>query len=395
MKPLPIVAVALVAVLLIAAFAVGIGHGGTDTDRDAEPTPTPVPEPEGGYPEGISVDRETRTVSYSGEAVWHVHDLFEKNYVYDDSRSRWVEYVGYDITGPSIGLDPGYYRVTVDGLEFDIGFAGFMERTSGWDYDIDGRKFPVSISYTIDVGELIGVREESLAFNYELKPDGTDYVRHQFGELPGLVDVDDTVKSVEGSLRSEFERIGGSVSDRQGYADFLASFVQVAIPYPPSIYLDGKDRSEGWDFAPYGKDEYWARSLETLCIQMGDCEDTAILLCALYAAAGYQAAVGGHYGHVFAGVALEDFVETSKERLEYLDPVNGSIYGVAESVPVEGSCDPPLSETVFYAVETIKYDQIPVGYLKGGSNQLGTMTPWGMSGFYPYQGAESGIQGSS
>lgn len=396
MRAAPIVAVAIAAIILCAVILPNLGHDDDRTsDPDADPEPAPVPEPDDGYPEGIAVDQDTCTVTYTGTASWHVYDLFETYYVKPEGKVTWSLYEGFDLTGQSITLQPGYYRVSVDGLEFDVGFRGFIERTSSWDYDIEGTKHPVSVTYRIDVAELIGKKEASRAYNQDCADDKT-LTKHLFSDLPGLMDVDSTVISLEKSLRSEFERIGGDVSDRQAYADFLASFPQVAITYPPSIYLPGEDSKQGEDYGIHGMDEYWACPLETLCIQYGDCEDTAILLCSLYAAAGYSTAVGGISGHVFAGVALDvdTFVETSKDRLNQLDRIHGSIMKLAVSLPVEGSCASPLSETMFYAVETI-YSQMPVGYLTTGSKEFGKNTYWGTSGFYPYQGAESGIQGSS
>lgn len=395
MRAAPVIAVAIAAIVLCAVILPNLGHDGDRTsDPDADPEPTPVPEPEDGYPEGITVDQSTCTVTYTGTTSWHVYDLFEKYYVKPEGKYTWTLYEGFDLTGSSIVLEPGYFRISVDGLEFDVGFTGFMERTSSWDYDIAGTKHPVSVTYRIDVAELIEKKEASKEYNQDCADDRT-LTKHLFSDLPGLMDVGSTVVSVEKSLRSEFERIGGDVSDRQAYADFMASFPQVAITYPPSIYLPGEDSKEGEDYGIYGMDEYWACPLETLCIQYGDCEDTAVLLCSLYAAAGYDTAVGGISGHVFAGVALDvdSFVETSKTRLEQLDRIHGTIMKLAVSLPVEGSCVSPLSETMFYAVETI-YSQLPVGYLTTGSKEFGKNTYWGTSGFYPYQGAESGIQGS-
>lgn len=403
MRPAPLIAVAIVAVILCAAVLPNLGHVDrtSDPDTDPEPAPdtdvdrepTPVPEPVGGYPEGIAVDQSTCTITYTETTSWHVYDLFETYYVKPEGRYTWSLYEGFDLTGSSIVLEPGYYRVSVDGLEFDVGFAGFLERTSSWSYDIGGTKHPVSIAYRIDVAELIQKKEASRAYNLD-RADEKTLTNYLFSDLPGLVDVDYTVVSVERSLRSEFERIGGDASDRQAYADFIASFAQLAISYPPSIRLEGEDDPRGEDYGPYGMGEYWARPSETLCIQMGDCDDTSVLVCALYVAAGYEAAVGGISGHVFAGVALDGFVETSRERLIALDSSLGSLYKLAVSVPVKGSCGSPLSETLFYAVETT-HKQVPVGYLTSGSTMFGQNTKWGMSGFYPYQGAESGIQGPS
>lgn len=340
--------------------------GGTGDDRPAEPDGDPA---DLGYevPEGFYVDYAGCTVSYREPVDWHVTDLLSPSYVKEGV--SYVAYGGYDESGGSIVLSPGLYRISTAGSTFDLGIGGSIDRTVSWPYDFDGTSFEASVSFSIDVAELLSEKERADAFN-------SDGHQPLFSELPGLVEVTGTVESIAASLRSEFVRIGGDVSDRQAYADFISSFAGVAVSYPARV-------GTGEDLSIYGQAEYWAMPLQTLNLMQGDCEDTAVLLCALYAASGFEAAVGGISGHVFAGVALDGFEESSQARLKELDPYR--TYRLACSVPVEGSCTGDLAGTVFYAAETI-HGQVPVGYLTSGSSLFGKQTVWGIAGLYPYIG---------
>lgn len=315
-------------------------------------------------PDGFSMDYYALTLSYTEDTEWHVTDLLAPYY---DGPSV---YTGRYETGSSIALQPGLYRIEAAGSEFDIGIGGSMERTASWPYDLDGTVSTVSVSFSIDIGSLVSQRERAQAFN-------TDGHQRLFSELPGLVETDGTTASIASSLRSEFLRIGGDPSDRQAYADFISSFAGVAVEYPLRV------SGEGEDFSIYGQDEYWAMPLQTLSLMQGDCEDKSVLLCALFAASGFDAAVGGRSGHVFAGVALDSFEDVPQERLKELDPYR--TYLPASSVPVAGSCEGGVASIVFYAAETT-HGQVPVGYLTSGDSRFGTATLWGTAGFYPYVG---------
>lgn len=316
-------------------------------------------------PDGFRVDYSALTVSYDSPVEWHVLDLLAPYCVKDGASV--VRYTGYDDAGPSISLQPGLYRISAAGQTFDFGFGGGIERTASWSYDAGGSVVDVSVSFSIDVAELLA--ERSIADEYN-----KDGHWRLFSELPGLSDVTGTVSEIADSLRSEFVRIGGDPSDGQAYVDFISSFAGVAVSYPARV------SGQGEDYSIYGQAEYWAMPLQTLCLMQGDCEDTAVLLCALFEASGFRAAVGGISGHVFAGVALDAFEEVRQERLKELDPYR--TYALAASVPVEGSCPEELASTVFYAAETI-HGQVPVGYLTSGSDKFGKQTVWGVSGLYP------------
>lgn len=367
----------IVILFLAAAAVVGIaayGAGSPENGSSDDDSPGQDPIPGIVYPEGVHVDPDDCVVFFDSPTDWTVRDLLSSYYVKE--RYTWVPYQESSGTGTAIVLGPGMYRIATADSVFNVVFPGTIGRISEWEYDMGGIAKEVSVTYSLDIADLAQQRGKGMEFNVSHK--------YLFSELPGLVSITDDIVFLESSLRSEFLRIGGDADDEQGYADFLASFVQCAITYPYRVDKQGED------YSLYGQDEYWASPLETLNLQYGDCEDKSILLCALYAAAGYDAAMGGSYGHVYCGVALRDFTEVSQNRLKELDPYRS--FKLYAHVPVEG---PEMyADTVYYAVETI-YGQLPVGYLGSGTRDPGASTPWGPVGFYPYQGAESGIQAPS
>lgn len=374
---------ALVAVIAFAglALALFLNVAGPDDVPGPGPGPDDVPDPEQTFPEGILVDLSEGTVSTDSEVDWHITDLLDTSYV--KVGYQWVPNEGTASFGTTVHLDPGMYRVDAGGTVFDITVPGTISRSMEWDYILEGVTHRISIDYVIDAWEVSEQRSRSMEYNREDR-------KYLFAELPELVEVTDSIRGLESSMRAEFVSIGGDPEDGQAYADFLASLPQVAVTYPSRVSVDDVYRGE--DYSLYGLDEYWARPLETLVLQYGDCDDTAALACALFIAAGYDAAMGGHSGHVYAGVALENFVDVPEDDRRLVNPYN--VFSLAKHTPVEGSCTGPLSSTIYYAVETTK-KQIHVGYLTSGDRFFGTSTLWGTAGFYPVQGAESGIHGSS
>ena len=317
-----IAAVSLVVILALAAYAVSVMHGSGNGSSDG-----PAPEEPGegltgihvtGLPEGFSVSGDD-TIMAPGEVTWHVTDNL---------------HTFYDVSGS----------------------GSFTERYSG-------------IEYTISLEDLLSSTESSRGFN-SAHNNGTSA---SFDLLPEMVVTDSLTDAVERALSDEYVRIGGDSSDAQGYLDFIASFVQLNVRYPGTIREDGSVR--GWDYGVYGADEYWALPQETLYHLYGDCEDNSALLCALYIEAGYQVAMGGKSGHVFAGVALEGFEEVSDSRLDDL----GVGYLTLTMNTAVGGTD----GTVYYAVETIR-GQTPVGYTTWTA--FGDNTFWGTTGFYPVSG---------
>ena len=351
-----ILAVAIAAVSV--AIVVTMPSGTTDTDP-SDPVSPAVPEPEPeveipSYPEGISFDQDTGILSSDEPVTWYVVDEL----------TECEQKVREKFTGSSITLNPGLYTVTVGNDTFNVIVDGIHTNTLSWKYWFNGTKYDVSVTYNIDISELAELTLKNREENR--------YMSSSFFNLPSLVYVNDTVRSIVAQLEKRFVEIGGDPTDRQSYADFLVSFAQLGIKYPN--WVDGSSDKQVW-----GIDEYWAKSLETLFFMKGDCEDSAAVACSLLKAAGYKTAMVGVSGHVTAAVSLEEFREVDKEEIHSYNNLY-SAFTVAKGT--SAVADDP-QDVIYYGVDTTK-KQVPVGYMLNGSvNNIGKNTKWGTAGFYP------------
>lgn len=359
---------ACVAVVALVAAVVVLSGG--DDDTSSSPSDDPGEQPTAGMviigmPDWLTADEGSSEIVAGQVLDWHVTDLLHTAYETGPSGSFTTPYVGEDVTSDCISLEPGCYSVEVCGECFMVIVNGTVERTVGWTYDTGSGNEDVAVTYSIAVCDMIRESFSNMDWNRGNCAGGFT----GFSELPRMVVCDELTESLESSLSAEYIRIGGDPSDGQGYLDFIASFVQLCISYPSTVTVDGSRM--GWDYGTYGMNEYWALPIETLWHQYGDCEDRSALLCALCKEAGFDVAMGGKSGHVFAGVALDGFEEVSKERLEAL----GVGYRSLVSHTAVGDDDGP----VYYAVETIR-GQSPVGYTTWTT--FGSSTFWGETGFY-------------
>ncbi|MGN0098065.1 MAG: hypothetical protein ACI38Y_01910 [Candidatus Methanomethylophilaceae archaeon] len=366
-----VMSVSIISVLMI-ILAAFLGWGIID-DPDVPLSPDIPSVPEGpeeypfdnDIPDGFTLDLKDNILSTDGEVTWHVFDMY-----HTFMQDRYSEYSGVDITSDHLDLSPGGYVITIGDEEFEVRIAGDVERTFSWKYRSDDSTQTVSVAISIPMEDFMEACDSNRAWNESMI---TTHTYMPFASLPELVVVDDTIRALESALEGEFVRVGGDLDDRQGFADFMASFVQLAVKYPSSV------SGRSFDYYVWGSDEYWCVPLETLYHGIGDCEDTSALLCALYIAAGFEAAMGGHSGHVFAGVVIDDFqervlVDYSYYKLSYAYGITGFI-----------GKDPVFGDTLYRSVETIR-GQLPVGYLAGGNGNLDKMTFWGYAGFYPVSG---------
>lgn len=367
---------AIVAIIIIMAVAsMVLREGGQESPDDPgaqDPLQGLVVE---GLPEGLSVDADKGTILSPVPVTWHVFDLYHTFYDTNAYGTFTDEYAGYDVKSDSLHLDVGGYRVTVDGKDFTATVYGDIPVSVSWGFDDGTEVLDASITYTIDFEAFRTACDASRLWNQEMNGSGSA----EFVHLPDIVVTDDLTEQVEEALSAEFDRLGGDRDDPRAYLDFVASFVQENIAYPSSVHIGGG--MAGWDYGLYGVDEYWAVPEETLFFLCGDCEDNSALLCALYMEAGYEVAMGGKSGHVFAGVAAGSLEPVS---IEYLTSL-GQQFMTFTARTAAGT---DLG-TVYYAVETIR-GQCPVGYIN--FTQFGSQTFWGKTGFYPVsQGDESGI----
>ena len=288
---------------------------------------------------------------YSGSgAQWLVRNLHAS---YLTSSDRGYVERGYDvIESPNLSPGPGEYLVVlnVDGVESASGYLmvrGTIVNTYTWTAVIDGemRSFSFNFQFTLD--------------EYLLYSD-TDDIRRQVSALSEarFVEVDAPILRLTDLLATEYRSAYGvdaSLSD-QRYADYLLSFVQCNIVYPPSVIdSDGvyvEDENGSADMYLYGMDEYWAYPMETLFFNQGDCEDTSFLMCSIYSAAGYDSAIATIPGHMLVGVELESF----DQRMS----LQGVMF-MAKRIPGHDSN--------LYFCETTYTKSVPVGYVPLSTNK--------------------------
>lgn len=321
------------------------------------------------YSDDDVVQRTQGNVTITGGLVTDDISIVGDGLVYSGSGAQWLVmnlhasfiapsdggYVerGYDtVEGSNLSPGPGEYLVIlkVDGSEVASGsfiVRGTIVNTYTWTAVIDGemRSFSFDFQFTLD--------------EYLLYSD-TDDIRRQVSALSDarFVEVDAPILRLTDLLATEYRSAYGvdaSLSD-QRYADYLLSFVQCNIVYPPSVIdSDGvyvEDENGSADMYLYGMGEYWAYPMETLFFNQGDCEDTSFLMCSIYSAAGYDSAIATIPGHMLVGVELESF----DQRM--------SLQGVmftAKRIPGHDSN--------LYFCETTYTKSVPVGYVPQSTNR--------------------------
>jgi hypothetical protein len=373
-----IIAIAAIGAAAIAGIALISGGGG----GGPEP-PGPGPEPEPPFPvdpvpEGY-VLKDGKLSREDGESTsWHIFDQLHP-YMTATGYAYSV-YTGYDEDGKYIELEPGRYTITEGGMEFPVTVEGEIHRDIGWKWSMDGVVYEVSVSFDIDALEYLAEHTANKQRN-----DGYRGI-YNFRCLPYGIVTSDVTSSIASQLASEYARIGGSVSDCQDFADFVAAFVQLNIVYPPTV----TGHSGQFDYYVWGADEYWCTPMETLYHLIGDCDDNAALMCALYLELGYETAIAGKSGHAFSGVYLDGFEERSEEELKAVgfDQDDLCLAPAIESIVGK---DLEFGDTQFYAVDSLPFKKgvsRPVGYIAGGTEWISTpgnpvpTVSFGYAGFY-------------
>lgn len=284
-------------------------------------------------------------LQYDGtDCVWHFKDLHAPHLV--GAGSVYLVRGHDSVEGQVLSPGPGEYEVILnvngaDVAEGHLVVRGTIADTYSWTAVIDGevRSFTVDYDYTLD--EFLGYAHD-------------DVVRWQVVSLSDarFVTVDAPVQRLVNALADGYRAVYGrdvSLTD-QRYADYLLSFVQCYITYPPTVSsVNGSyvwDDAGNGDIYLYGEEEYWAYPLETLHTKQGDCEDTTILLCAIYSAAGFGSAMVTVPEHMLAGVELEGF----QPRVN-----NPGLVFTAKRIPDH--------EFNLYFCETTFKNAVPVGYV--------------------------------
>ncbi len=210
---------------------------------------------------------------------------------------------------------PGDYRMTIEGTTAD-----------GKEYNgyrilfVDG---DLSIDYKFDYGDLT-ISDISLDIRYR------DYIGYM-DKLPVSERCDDSKDRqnhgsqfvvVDKYILSLVEQFKG-LQTIYGWTDIetagcILAFTQ-AIPYE-------------YDSDSHNESEYWNFPVETLYLNMGDCEDTSILASAIYKGMGYESALilmSGHMAVGLLGTDLSGYSEFSKEYKTF--STSGYYYGETTS----------------------------------------------------------------
>ncbi len=265
----------------------------------------------------ISIADGRLTYKGSGTAEWAYREIHDEYLV--DAGDGTYSVRGYNhIRSQTLNLPVGSYDVilNIGGKQHSDGkvtVLGDIVKKYEWEAVVNGMTKPVSFTWTYEYEELV-------AF-WEKKGPRHDAVGERTNRfVVADLDVRALEKALSDTYKKEFSNYGG----RQGYADFLLSFVQCCIDHPDRVYEDApghyiKDDERGSrDLFTYGETEYWAYPLQTLHLGMGDSEDMAFLLDALYSAARYKSALIFAGESVLPGVFLDTFEDryTPPEHFE-------------------------------------------------------------------------------
>ena len=254
----------------------------------------------------IEVDEEGVRYVGEGTAVWHYVDTtlpyLEK--VNGQYQERGIKvFSGND---PTIPVGKYKVRLMVDGNDFCYGrltVDGPITKTYEWNYITDEGSHHIRFDYGYELSDYLHYR-------------GMNTARHasNVDSNSRFVAVDDCTEDLCRCLREAYlEEFGQDAASKpQFYADYLLSFVQCCFTYPDKTSQVG----DGYAYDPFGgsadltltgKDEYWAYPMETIHMGMGDCEDTSILMSAIFSQSGYDSALVVIPNHMLVGVELMRF----------------------------------------------------------------------------------------
>lgn len=274
---------------------------------------------------GMCSDDILLTGPYSPVSLMYVGDG-DAAWMWRDACSPYLERDGsfYSETGFSYSdgdvlrlPGPGMYEVflQVDGETRHSGHVivdGGVQKTWTWSRYDGGVDRTYTVEWWFQLSDFLGYREDGAYRGSNHQSDAR------------FVVVDSDILSLERALSDAYTEVHGHepVEGSQDYADYLLSFVQMTVDYPPvvaeaaaGIYAESSYGSP--DLFLYGSEEYWAYPMETLYMGMGDCEDTAFLSAALFSAAGYRSALASPPGHMMSLVVIDGYEPDAMFEFRY------------------------------------------------------------------------------
>lgn len=400
-KKATVAAVAVLAIVVVACFAIYAMEDAPDDKAihispNAPNSDVPGDADIPGGSEERKDDADDRTISYSSDYL----DIFDVSYgtsdegktqiivtMNDDEASKYSSFTWYvnknissgnyrvgNIT-KTTGQDDDASRVTWTLDDTDIGtytigvvcsqgrsWGGFLPlipwdqksytlkitidgdvtKTYSWEYR--GTDYTFTIDYAYSEYEMYAGASGASMEKREAYNDGRGNV--DFGIVTDFIVVNDVVDDIQNALKKAYESTGETAAG-QGYAEFILAFVQECYGYM-------------YDEVQYLQNEYFAFPMETIHNGNGDCEDTSILLAAIYESAGFDTGVFLIPGHAIAAVALDSYTAGDYDRTQ-----NVSVFAIVQDGKTYYGCETTLDENLYgigYVTETYTVEDNEIRY---------------------------------
>ena len=266
------------------------------------------------------VGNVTKTTDQNEDAnrvTWTLEDSDIGTYTIGVICSQGTGWGGLFDFGPLIPWNQKSYtlKVTIDG---DIA------KTYSWKYD--GSDYTFTINYAYSEYEKYAGSSGASMEKREAYNDGRGNV--DFDVVTDFIVVNDVVDDIQNALKKAYES-SGKTATGQDYAEFILAFVQECYGYM-------------YDEVQYLQDEYFAFPMETIHNGNGDCEDTSILLAAIYESAGFDTGVFLIPGHAIAAVALNPYVAGDYDKTQ-----NVSVFSIVQDGKTYYGCETTLDENIY------------------------------------------------
>ncbi len=207
-------------------------------------------------------------------------------------------------------LTDGKFSITEQGQYIIIGESddgNVVARISSgvsWTYNGKTYTMPLNIDYE-DYYHYATMNTDGRVFNTGVTKNASSAIKEAYNEkCRTFVHADDVQNDVMEQI-AQFVRTNTEGLGDQAVADFILGMCQ------SSSSGEGVMIKYVYDDDSHGQSEYFQYPLETLYLRTGDCEDTAILYCAIASYMGLDVCMYLFSNHIAAGVYLEEFTPSS------------------------------------------------------------------------------------